>query len=282
MKRQLLMLLGVYCSMITWGADGDTFTANTIEGVEMSFRVITEDDKTCEVYAYTETIGNKTIIHHAVDKDYSGEITIPSVVNGYSVIGTSDYAFYYVNTTLINIPTGLIYIGNKAFEGCTFQSIILPEGIKNIGSNAFMSCKNLESINIPQSVETIGFGAFVYCSNMEIINLPSGNLKTLGGGVFQGCKKLKKLEIPEGVTSIGKKDSGTSFIWDCKELESITLPSTLLNINEELLGKCPSLSEIVVKKTDPTILNIESYSLAYAYDSPSSYVSKRVRTTMNI
>lgn len=276
MKRLLFIMLGILCSTITWCADGDTFTANTIEGIEMSFRVIKEDDKTCEVYAYTETTGNKTIIHQAVDKDYSGDITIPSVVNGYSVIGLSDYAFSYTNISLINIPTGVMYIGNKAFEGCIFQSITLPEGLKNIGSNAFMSCKNLESINIPQSVETIGFGAFVYCSSMEIINLPSGNLKNMGGGVFQGCKKLKKIEIPEGVTSIGKKDSGTSFIWNCKELESITLPSTLLSINEELLGECPSLSKIIVKMTDPTILNIESSSLIYVYDSPSIYETARL------
>ena len=242
----------------------------------MSFKVIKEDDKTCEVYAYTETTGNKTIIHQAVDKDYSGDITIPSVVNGYSVIGLSDYAFSYTNISLINISTGVMYIGNKAFEGCTFQSITLPEGLKSIGSNAFMSCKKLESINIPQSVETIGFGAFVYCSNMEMINLPSGNLKKMGGGVFQGCKKLKKLEIPEGVASIGEKDSGTSFIWDCKELESITLPSTLLYINEELLGQCPSLSKIVVKMTDTTAINIESYSLTWAYDSPSIYETARL------
>ena len=46
--------------MFVWGADGDEFTAKTIEGIDMTFKVISEADKTCQVGTCTVSVSDYT------------------------------------------------------------------------------------------------------------------------------------------------------------------------------------------------------------------------------
>ena len=54
-------------------------------------------------------------------------------------------------------------IGDNAFAGGAFATIVIPSGIKEIGWFAFSSCKNLKSVTLPASVEKIEYGAFENC-----------------------------------------------------------------------------------------------------------------------
>jgi len=45
-KRLLLVLMTLLTTTAIWAAVGDTFTANTVEGVEMTFKVTNEGTKT--------------------------------------------------------------------------------------------------------------------------------------------------------------------------------------------------------------------------------------------
>lgn len=67
------------------------------------------------------------------------------------------------------VPEGIKYIGADAFNAYstqtpnnmeTLKSITLPESLVSIGKNAFQACKALESITIPKNVSEIGGGAF--------------------------------------------------------------------------------------------------------------------------
>ena len=57
-------------------------------------------------------------------------------------------------------------------------SVEIPEGITEIGKNAFSECKNLESVKFPESLEIIEKGAFEDCSALKEIKLPK-NVKTI-------------------------------------------------------------------------------------------------------
>jgi len=55
---------------------------------------------------------------------------------------------------------------------CTgLTSIIIPTGVKTIGSVAFAMCTGLTSITIPTGVQTIGNGAFLSWTASQIINV---------------------------------------------------------------------------------------------------------------
>lgn len=97
-KKLLLVLTALLATASAWADDGDTFTANTAEGVEMTFKVISEAEKTCQV-------GDCSILFYI-----DGSITIPSTVNDYSVTS----------------------IGTGAFRGCLMSSITIPSSVTNI------------------------------------------------------------------------------------------------------------------------------------------------------
>lgn len=74
-------------------------------------------------------------------------VTIPSVINGYTVTSIGDCAFYNCTSlTSITIPNSVTWIGDYAFSGCTsLTSITIPNSVTNIGECAFYNCTNLNS-----------------------------------------------------------------------------------------------------------------------------------------
>lgn len=52
------------------------------------------------------------------------------------------------------------------------KTVVLPQGVTEIGEAAFKDCKNLESVTIP-GVTTIGEGAFYGCENLTSVLLPA-------------------------------------------------------------------------------------------------------------
>ena len=59
------------------------------------------------------------------------------------------------------VPTSVVNIGAYAFECSSYSSIVLPQGLKNIGDMVFHGCFDLYAINIPPSVQSISDTAFI-------------------------------------------------------------------------------------------------------------------------
>ena len=86
------------------------FTAITVEGIEMIFRVISEEDKTVQVGGYGQS---------AISQNTEGEITIPAEVKGYKVITIATDAFFDCRgLTSITVPKSVTSIENSAFRAC--------------------------------------------------------------------------------------------------------------------------------------------------------------------
>lgn len=155
-------------------------------------------------------------------KNQSGDVIIPSNVNE-----IASYAFSWFNEknnynmTSINIPNSVKEIGTNAFEGCSnLQNIIMPNSVTKISANTFSGCSKLENVIIPNSVKEIGSSAFSGCSNLQNIIIPD-SVKEIGGSAFGECSSLKKIKIPDNNIHL----SGGVFS-GCKQLTEIELPST--------------------------------------------------------
>ena len=103
--------------------DGSTFTAYTIEGVEMTFQVLSSVDCTCQV-GISETEFTSPSISPAT----SGIVTIPQTANGFTVVSISNYAFAMCDQlTHVVIPNSIKSMGEQVFGGCNRLSFVSSE-----------------------------------------------------------------------------------------------------------------------------------------------------------
>lgn len=137
---------------------------------------------------------------------YRGEETkveIPSRLGGLPVSEIGDHTF--ANNTFIEtviIPDGVRIIGKQAFFRCSsLQSIHLPEGVTEIGDQCFGGCSRLDEVIVPQSLETVGSMAFLGCFALREITFGNG-LKTIGDNAFHTCSALGRVIVPSEDVSI--------------------------------------------------------------------------------
>ena len=190
------------------------------------------------------------------------KITIPSSVvnmNGNPFCGwngklyNESKAFVYERQVLFNkdrttliayiskdtnyiIPDGVINIGYNAFGRCdSLTNIKIPNSVTNIGDGAFASCSSLTSINIPNSVTNIGDRAFAWCKSLTNINIPN-SVTNIEFCTFCRCESLNNINIPNSVTNIGD----WAFL-GCKSLTSINIPNSVTNIGDWAFLGCKNL-----------------------------------------
>ena len=119
------------------------------------------------------------------DKEYSGDITIPSSIK--------------VNEVEYSVTS----IGYRAFADCSgLTSVTIPNSVTSIGNSAFYYCSVLTSVAIPNSVTSIGDDAFGGCSGLTSVAIPN-SVTSIGDYAFNGCSSLTSVTIPNSVTSIG-------------------------------------------------------------------------------
>lgn len=158
MKKLLLALLGVLIALPSLAAVGDTFSYE-YEGQKISYKVLSETDKTVETYEYQGNI--------------SGTLILPGKVvhndTEYTLIQISTYSFRDKGQLeSVKIPEGVTKIGYAAFQNCrALTSVVLPEGLIEIGACAFNLCYSLVSLALPSSVQTV-YGNALQCKKAAV------------------------------------------------------------------------------------------------------------------
>lgn len=240
---------------------GDTFTAMTIEGVEVTYTIINETQKTCKVgYTYEKKKGVRT----AIDKSTSGAVTIPSMVNGYTVKCVSDYAFSSCKSlTSIVIPDGVTSIGEAAFNMCTNAvTIDIPNSVTgdSFGDYTYAGCESLTTINIPEGVSRIGMCAFRSCNSLKSVTIPS-TVSIIYEFAFDGCTSLASVTLSENTKYIGT----SAFSGSC--ITSLILPKTFttsyslnyISYSGTQIGTINTLKKVVINKGVSSLYEVFQY-----------------------
>ena len=78
----------------------------------------------------------------------------------------------------------------------------IPDGVTEIGAEAFLDQDRMTGVIIPDSVTAIGVRAFSGCSNLKDVTIGSG-VTRIGEKAFLGCTQLETVTIPDSVREIG-------------------------------------------------------------------------------
>lgn len=146
-----------------------------------------------------------------------------------------------LNQQSINVKEGTIVIAINAFtnNGKKLKSIVLPEGLKIIGSSAFSSLYSLSQINIPSSVISIGNNAFGSTDLYENqSNWENGGFYIDNWLLAVENVKMTEFTVKEGTVGVSDGKSDTSlFPTKATSISSLTLPSTLKYIGNRSFAR---------------------------------------------
>ena len=161
-------------------------------------------------------------------------IDIPASVN---FIGYQAFVDSGITSVEIKNPETMLY---RAFSGAkALETVILPEGMTNLGYQSFEGCTALKSINLPSTI--VEFNATTVAANGTVleheggtfknsglvsITLPAG-LKRIPDELFSGCASLTEVNLPDGLEEIDYQ-----AFYNCKAITSLVLPA-----NVTLVGK---------------------------------------------
>ena len=191
---------------------------------------------------------------------FKGQVNMLSYDNDYldTVIITSGEMFdrYYYTTYIDNSNANNTHFGEGYLQDdvLAVETLLLPNGLLEIGDFALHNARHLEQITIPAGVTRIGESAFEECRSLESVTFAGKVLREIDDWAFYNCHSLKDITIPEGVTSIGK-----AAFFDCSHLKEITLPSSMQSIEDNAFGQCAQVRKMNVRAAVPPVVESETF-----------------------
>ncbi|MDE6370399.1 MAG: leucine-rich repeat domain-containing protein, partial [Duncaniella sp.] len=150
------------------------------------------------------------------DNAFYGTVALEEVIlpEGLETICDGAFGRTYSDATpsrlnKINFPASLRKIGKYAFDGQELQSVVLNEGLEEIGEGAFKTCDNLRELTIPSTLKAIPVDAF-YGIGVSKLTIPD-NITELGTGAFMSYY-LGVVEVGNGVTAVPAQSLGSPSV----------------------------------------------------------------------
>lgn len=269
------------------------FSAENEDGVTLYYKILSEEEKTCELTRTDNEAEYWMNLYGYKNKD----IVIPSVANGYSVtsIGRGVFNFdwglvtvtiprsikeikewaftdtYYLKKVIIEDITAWCHIIFSNSESNPLQwsrhlfsdddteitDLIIPNTTQYVSEYAFLWFEGLKSLTIPKSVKSIGERSFRFCTNLESITIDEDNTFY---DSRDNCNAI--IETSSNKMMIGCKNTvipntvtmiGEYAFSSCKGLTSITIPISVKHIGDYAFRSCSDLTSITIPSSVTSI-----------------------------
>ncbi|MBQ8098642.1 MAG: leucine-rich repeat domain-containing protein, partial [Bacteroidaceae bacterium] len=175
----------------------------------------------------------------------------------YSMAKVSDKAFAGCSSIEMFVATETPEFGENAFYGCTsLKDFFIHEKLTKIAENAFEDCTGIEYFDVDENNPAFCCeDGVVYDKQMEILmffpqarggtyTMPSTVKRVSALGLINS--HVTRLVCSDGIRKLDMKNFS-----NIQELESLTLPASLEEINTADFSGCPSLREINISEENP-------------------------------
>lgn len=186
-----------------------------------------------------------------------------------SIIGyDGSAATVVVPSVLDGIPvTTIASLAPQQGISSSIETLILPNSVQAIGSNAFTACSRLRTFITYGPTETLGERAFAGCTSLETACFVNGVYR-IEASAFDGCSELTTLWWSGCADSVGEnafRGSGltafslparrltTGAFSQCRQLTEVHLRPCTTYIDTLVFDGCPSLTTLCFHWNDPEL-----------------------------
>lgn len=259
--KRLISLLVAVCMMITM------LPLSAVTAFAADIPALGEDEFDYQGLRYKKLSSSTVSVVGPVEVQTERVIPETVVNNGttYTVTEIGDRAFDcrlvdstpykdYVgkpNFVSIKIPKTITRIGAYAFRQCgdmhTNSGLVnvifdSESQLKLIDHDAFAGCYAIREFELPREVETIGENAFYDDWCIKKFTFQEGSrLKSIGGNAFHCNSSLQSLTLPSSVTNIDHH-----AFYQCSSLDEFVIPDGVESIERGVFAECSKLKTVTV------------------------------------
>ncbi len=178
--------------------------------------------------------------------------------------------------------TGIEYIPEEAFEGCTkLEKITLPHrngtyATYAIDGRAFANCRSLQEIVIPSCVSSIEWEAFINCRSLKKVTFEDGALKDMTDddssfdAWFKGCAKLEEIVNAPAILKNHLKEIG------------VQTKRTKVTFAKEKMNESLNVNPFKKKYRIDLLLNESDAQIGWMLEMQSSFESRLVTESLDL
>ncbi len=153
----------------------------------------------------------------------------------HTVLGVDDTSTDFTG----RVPFGAHRIEDDVFSDCPYESISLPDSVKELGSCLFSNSKALEKVKLPSGVTELPSYLFSGCSALTKVTMPNA-VSAFPEGLFKDCVSLPEIPFRAGITELPE-----SVFEGCASLKSLVIPPTVKRIESRAVAGCTALESVV-------------------------------------
>ena len=137
------------------------------------------------------------------------------------------------------VPFGAHRIDDEVFSECPYESISLPDSVKELGNCVFENSKALEKVKLPSGLTELPAYLFAGCSALSKVTMPN-SVSSFPEGLFKNCESLPEIPFRAGITVLSE-----SVFEGCRSIKSLVIPPTVKRIEAKAAANCTSLESVV-------------------------------------
>ena len=163
-----------------------------------------------------------------------------SVTFSDTVESVGDDAFRDYSGPMLDIPDGLVHIGDRAFMGCSsLSSVVLSGTLVHLGADAFSNCRSLKDVTFSSPIADLESSDAPFRGRCaDGMSVTVNGIPRIPSNLFLGCISLSSISFSDGVASIG--DGAFAF---CESLQNVYL-GHVSDIGDDAFLGCKALTGV--------------------------------------